>query len=272
MPFNIKDFLKEDIGEGDRTTEWIVPENHRGKAKIFAKEDGVIAGHRYAREVFKALDPELNYKELKRDGEEVKGGEIIAEIEGKTRGILTGERLALNILQRLSGIATLTRKYVKAVEGTKTKILDTRKTTPGLREMEKYAVKVGGGENHRFTLSEMILIKENHITVAGSIREAIRKVKGKGLKVEVEVKNMEELKEAFEEGVDRILLDNWEIDSVKEAVDFVKGRIPLEASGNMTIERAKKFAEAGIDYISVGALTHSFKSLDLSLMLEGEQK
>lgn len=270
MSFHIKNFLKEDIGEGDRTTEWIVPENHRGKAKIITKEKGVIAGHKYAKEVFLTLDFDLNYRELKGDGEEVKEDEIIAEIEGKTRAILTGERVALNILQRLSGIATLTRAYVKAVEGTKAKILDTRKTTPGLREMEKYAVKIGGGENHRFTLSEMILIKENHISVAGSIKEALRRVKGKGLKVEVEVKNMEELKEAVEEGVDRILLDNWKVESINKAVDFVEGRVLIEASGNMTIEKAKKVASAGVDFISVGALTHSFKSLDLSLILEGE--
>lgn len=270
--FKINDFLKEDIGEGDKTTEWIVPENHISKAKIISKEDGVIAGHKYAKEIFKALDNGINYREIKKDGELVKRGEIIAEIEGKTRTILSGERVALNILQRLSGIATLTRKYVKAVEGTKAKILDTRKTTPGLREMEKYAVRMGGGENHRFNLSEMVLIKENHIFVAGSIKEAIRRVKGKGLKVEVEVKNMDELVEAIEEGVDRILLDNWDTEKIKEAVELVRGKVPLEASGNMTIERAKKVAEAGVDYISVGALTHSFKSLDLSLLLEGELK
>lgn len=271
MAFHIKNFLKEDVGEGDRTTELIVPENHRGKAKIIAKEDGVVAGHKFAKEVFLALDSDLNYRELKKDGEEVKKGEIIAEIKGKTRAILTGERVALNILQRLSGIATLTREYVQAVEGTKARILDTRKTTPGLREMEKYAVRVGGGENHRFTLSEMILIKENHISVAGSIKEALRRVKGKGLKVETEVKNMEELKEAIEEGVDSVLLDNWKVESIREAVDFVKGRALIEASGNMTIEKAKMVASAGVDFISVGALTHSFKSLDLSLILEGEQ-
>ncbi len=272
MSFKINDFLKEDIGEGDKTTEWIVPENHKSRAKIISKEDGVIAGHRYAKDIFKALDEGINYREIKKDGEEVKRGETIAEIEGKTRAILTGERVALNILQRLSGIATLTKEYVKGVEETKVKILDTRKTTPGLREMEKYAVRMGGGENHRFNLSEMILIKENHIFVAGSVKEAIRRVKGKGLKVEVEVKNMDELIQAVEEGVDRILLDNWEIESIKEAVEFVKGKIPLEASGNMTIERAKKVATAGVDFISVGALTHSYKSLDLSLILEEELK
>lgn len=269
---NLNDFLKEDIGEGDKTTEWIVPENHRAKAKIVAKEEGIIAGHTYAKEIFKALDNGINYRELKKDGEYVKNGEVVAEVEGKTRAILTGERVALNILQRLSGIATLTREYVKAVNGTKAKILDTRKTTPGLREMEKYAVRIGGGENHRFNLSEMILIKENHIFVAGSIKEAIKRVKGKGLKVEVEVKSMDELIEALEEEVDRILLDNWDTEKIKEAVKLVKGKIPLEASGNMTIERAKDVAKTGVDFISVGALTHSFKSLDISLLLEGEKK
>ncbi len=261
------DFLKEDMGEGDRTTEWIVPEDHKSHAIIIAKQDGVIAGHRYAQGIFKTLDRDMEYNEKKRDGEITKKGDVIAEIKGKTRAILTGERVALNILQRLSGIATLTRDYVDAVEGTKTKILDTRKTTPGLREMEKYAVKVGGGENHRMTLSEMVLIKENHITVAGSIKEAIKRVKGRGLLVEIEVKNMEELKEALDEGVDMVLLDNWDAESTREAVNFIGGRLPVEASGDMTIERAQRVAREGVDYISVGALTHSFKSMNLSLLL-----
>ncbi len=269
MP-DFNDFLKEDIGEGDKTTDWIIPENHRSKAKIIAKEDGIIAGQRYAKEIFKALDNRINYRELKKDGESVKKGEVVAEIEGKTKAILTGERVALNILQRLSGIATLTREYVKAVDGTKAKILDTRKTTPGLREMEKYAVRMGGGENHRFNLSEMVLIKENHIFVAGSVKEAIKRVKGKGLKIEVEVKSMDELIEALEEEVDRILLDNWDTGKIKKAVELVKGKITLEASGNMTIERAREVAKTGVDYISVGALTHSFKSLDISLLLGGD--
>ncbi len=270
MSSTIQAFLKEDLGEGDKTTDWIVPEEHRSKAKIISKEEGVIAGQKYAKEVFRLLDKEINYREIKKDGEPIKKGELVAEIEGKTRAILTGERVALNILQRLSGIATLTREYVKAVEGTKAKILDTRKTTPGLREMEKYAVRKGGGENHRFSLSEMILIKENHISVAGSIVEAIKKVKGKGIMVEVEVKNMEELISALQEGVDRILLDNWDIESTKRAVNLVKGKLPLEASGNMTVERAREVAKAGVDFISVGALTHSFKSLDLTLLIEKE--
>ncbi len=267
MSFNPIEFLKEDLGEGDKTTEWIVDENHISRAVIIAKEEGVIAGQRYAKEIFKTLDPEIEYYEKKKDGENVKKGDVVTEIRGKTRAILTGERVSLNILQRLSGIATMTRRYVEAAKGTKAKILDTRKTTPGIREMEKYAVRVGGGENHRITLSEMVLIKENHITIAGSIKEAIRRVKNKGIPVEIEVKNMEDLKEALAEGVDRILLDNWDIESIKDAVDFVNGRIPLEASGNMTLEKVKKVAEKGVDYISVGALTHSYKSLDLSLLI-----
>jgi nicotinate-nucleotide pyrophosphorylase (carboxylating) len=267
MGFNPYEFLKEDIGEGDRTTEWIVDVNHISRAAIIAKEEGVIAGQKYAGEIFKTLDPEIEYYEQKKDGNTVKKGDVVTEIYGKTRAILTGERVALNILQRLSGIATMTRRYVEAAAGTKAKILDTRKTTPGLRDMEKYAVRVAGGENHRITLSEMVLIKENHIAIAGSIKEAIRRVKDKGIPIEVEVKNMEELKEATLEGVDRILLDNWEVESVKEAVDFLNGRIPLEASGNMTIEKAQGVAKKGVDYISVGALTHSYKSLDLSLLI-----
>ncbi|MCX8110712.1 MAG: carboxylating nicotinate-nucleotide diphosphorylase [Syntrophorhabdaceae bacterium] len=260
-------FLEEDIGEGDRTTQWIVPEDHRSQAIIVAKQDGIIAGHRYAQGIFRVLDNEIEYNEKKADGDLAKKGDAIVEIKGRTRAILTGERVGLNILQRLSGIATLTREYVDAVKGTRAKILDTRKTTPGLREMEKYAVKVGGGENHRMTLSDMVLIKENHITVAGSIREAIRRVKGRGLLVEVEVKNMEELKEALDEGVDRVLIDNWDVQSTGEAVNFIGGMVPVEASGDMTVERARMVAKEGVDYISVGALTHSFKSMNLSLLL-----
>jgi len=267
MSFNPVEFLKEDLGEGDKTTDWIVDENHTSRAIIIAKEEGVIAGQRYAKEIFKTLDPEIGYYEKKTDGENVKNGDVITEIKGKTRAILTGERVALNILQRLSGIATTTKRFVEATKGTKAKILDTRKTTPGLRDMEKYAVRVGGGENHRITLSEMVLIKENHIAIAGSIKEAIKRVKNKGIPIEVEVKNMDELKEAAQEEVDRILLDNWDIESIKEAVDFIDGRIALEASGNMTLEKIQKVAEKGVNYISVGALTHSYKSLDLSLII-----
>jgi len=265
----VENFLKEDIGEGDITTNAIVPENHTSKAIIQAKANGVVAGHIFVREIFKFLDQDIQYQELKQDGEHVTKGDILATIAGKSRAILTGERVALNILQRLSGIATITRSFVEAVEGTGAKILDTRKTSPGLRSMEKYAVRMGGGYNHRLNLSEMALIKENHIALARSIKEAVKRVKSQSnAPIEVEVRNMEELKEAINAGVDRIMLDNWEMESIKQAVLLVHKRIPLEVSGNMTIEKVKKVAKTGVDFISVGAITHSFKSLDMTLLQE----
>jgi nicotinate-nucleotide pyrophosphorylase (carboxylating) len=266
----VEDFLKEDMGEGDMTTDAIVPENHTSKAIILAKADGVVAGHIFAQKVFKFLDRNIQYKELKKDGERVMKGERVAVIVGKSRAILTGERVALNILQRLSGIATLTRSFVEAVEGTGVKILDTRKTSPGLRSMEKFAVRMGGGHNHRLNLSEMALIKENHIAIACSIKEAINRVRSQSnVAIEVEVRNMEELREAMDVKVERIMLDNWDIKSIKHAVSFVNKRIPLEVSGNMTVKKAKAVARTGIDFISVGAITHSFKSLDMTLLQEG---
>jgi len=265
----VENFLKEDIGEGDITTNAIVPENHTSKAIIQAKANGVVAGHIFVREIFKFLDQDIQYQELKQDGEHVTKGDILATIAGKSRAILTGERVALNILQRLSGIATITRSFVEAVEGIGAKILDTRKTSPGLRSMEKYAVRMGGGYNHRLNLSEMALIKENHIALARSIKEAVKRVKSQSnAPIEVEVRNMEELKEAINAGVDRIMLDNWEMESIKQAVFLVHKRIPLEVSGNMTIEKVKKVAKTGVDFISVGAITHSFKSLDMTLLQE----
>lgn len=266
----MEDFLKEDIGTGDVTTDSIVPGDHHSKARIIAKADGIIAGHLYAREVFRILDEDIRYDERKRDGESVVQGDVVTFIEGKTRAILTGERLALNFLQRLSGIATLTSRFVTATGNTGAKILDTRKTGPGLRAMEKYAVRMGGGENHRMTLSEMALIKENHIAIAGSITEAVRRIREKNASVliEVEVKNMGELQEAAVLPVDRIMLDNWDETSMAEAVRCIARRIPLEASGNMTLERVRQVAATGVDFISVGALTHSYSALDLSLLCE----
>jgi nicotinate-nucleotide pyrophosphorylase (carboxylating) len=270
MDIRIEDFLKEDIGKGDVTTNAIVPENHTSKAIIMAKADGIVAGHIFAREIFRFLDRNIHYQELKRDGERVKKGDRLAAIAGRSRAILTGERVALNLLQRLSGIATFTRGFVEAVEGTEVKILDTRKTSPGLRMMEKYAVKMGGGDNHRLNLSEMALIKENHIAIAHSIKEAVKRVRSQSdVPVEVEVRNIEELKEAMEVRVDRIMLDNWNMESIKRAVSVVNKRIPIEVSGNMTIEKAKEVARIGIDFISVGAITHSFKSLDMTLLQQG---
>ena len=269
MPVALREFLLEDTGTEDVTTNAIVPEVHRSKARIIAKADGIIAGHLFASQVFRTLDSEIHYSELKKDGERVQNGDILAVIEGRTRAILTGERVALNILQRLSGIATLTGRFVEAVRDTGTKILDTRKTTPGLREMEKYAVRMGGGHNHRKNLTEMALIKENHISAAGSIKEAVTKVRTRTkVPIEVEVKNMDELRETLKLDVDRIMLDNWGIESTREAVLFVNKEVPLEASGNMTIERVRAVAQTGVDFISVGALTHSFQALDMSLLFE----
>jgi nicotinate-nucleotide pyrophosphorylase (carboxylating) len=266
----IKEFLMEDIGVEDVTTNSIVPPEHRSHAKIIAKEVGVLAGQMFARDIFSFLDTEIIYTEHKKDGDPVHPGDVISEITGQTRAILTGERVALNILQRLSGTASLTRKFVDAVAGTKARILDTRKTTPGMREMEKYAVRMGGGTNHRRDLTEMALIKENHIAVAGSIREAIALVRrASRVPIEVEVRSMEELKEAVSAGADRIMLDNWDTASMKEGVKFVDGRIEIEASGNMTLERVREVAMTGVDLISVGALTHSAGSLDMSLLHEG---
>jgi len=270
MDSKIKDFLKEDMGPGDITTDAIVPEDHSSKAVILAKADGVVAGHGLAREVFRYLDKDIRYEEFKHDGERVIKGDAVAAIAGKSRAILTGERVALNLLQTLSGIATFTRRFVEAVAGTGVKILDTRKTSPGLRSMEKYAVRMGGGFNHRFDLSEMALIKENHIAVAGSITAAVKRVRSRSkVPIEVEVRTMADLKEAVEAGVDRIMLDNWDIASIQEAVSLVQKRIPLEVSGNMTVEKAREAAETGVDFISVGALTHSFTALDMTMLQEG---
>ena len=270
MDVLIEDFLKEDIGRGDVTTDAIVPEDHASKAVVLAKAEGVVAGNGFAREVFRCLDKDIQYEEFKHDGELVIKGDTVVAIAGKSRSILTGERVALNLLQRLSGIATFTRRFVEAVAGTGVKILDTRKTSPGLRSMEKYAVRMGGGFNHRFDLGEMALIKENHIAVAGSITEAVKQVRSKSrVPIEVEVRTIADLKEAVEAGVDRIMLDNWDIASIQEAVSLVHKRIPLEVSGNMTVERAREAAKTGIDFISVGALTHSFTALDMTLLQEG---
>jgi len=270
MSVRIKEFLREDVGIEDITTNSIVPSEHRSNAKIIAKAAGVLAGQRFAQEVFSFLDTQIAYTELKKDGDLLYPGETISIIEGRTRAILTGERVALNILQRLSGTASLTRRFVEAAAGTKARILDTRKTTPGMRTMEKYAVTMGGGVNHRRDLTEMALIKENHIAVAGSISEAVMLVRrASRVPIEVEVRSLDELKAAVEAGVDRIMLDNWDTASMKEAVEFVNGRIPIEASGNMTLERVKEVAMTGVDFISVGALTHSAGSLDMSLLHEG---
>jgi len=266
----IEDFLREDVGTEDVTTNAIVPADHRSRAKIVAKAPGVLAGQGFAKEVFMALDRDIAYREDMNDGDAVSPGDVIATVEGASRAILTAERVALNILQRLSGIATLTRVFVNAASGTKARILDTRKTTPGMRSMEKYAVTMGGGMNHRGTLTEMALIKENHIAVAGSIQLAVKLVRARSrVPIEVEVRTMAELREALEAKVEQIMLDNWDTASMRDAVALVAGRVPLEASGNMTVERIREVAQTGVDLISVGALTHSARALDMSLLHEG---
>lgn len=261
--------LEEDIGQGDVTTNLLIPEDRKSKAYCIAKENFVLAGLPFVHEVFRILDPSILFKTLFNDGSKVKKGNIIAEVSGKTCVILKGERVSLNILQRLSGIATLTNRYVEKTRGLKAKIVDTRKTTPCHRFMEKYAVKVGGGYNHRFGLFDGILIKDNHIKTLGSIKKAVREAK-KGhhlFKIEVEVKNLKELKEAIESGADIIMLDNMSVRDMKEAVKIAKGRVMLEASGNISLENVREVAETGVDLISVGALTHSAPAVDISLKI-----
>ena len=267
----IKLAFAEDIGDGDHTTLCCIPATEMGKSQLIIKEDGVLAGVEMARRVFKAFDPELKMTVFIEDGAEVKKGDIAFVVEGKVQSLLQTERLMLNIMQRMSGIATTTRKYVKQLEGTKTHVLDTRKTTPGMRMIEKEAVRIGGGMNHRIGLFDMILLKDNHVDFAGGISKAINraheylKEKGKNLKIEIEVRNFDELEEALQTGgVDRIMLDNFTPENTREAVRRVSGRVELESSGGITFDTLRDYAECGVDYISVGALTHSVKSLDMS--------
>ena len=268
----IKLAFAEDIGDGDHTTLCCIPETAMGKSRLIVKEDGVLAGVDMAERIFHYFDPELRMEVFIRDGAEVKKGDVAFTVEGKTRSLLQTERLVLNVMQRMSGIATTTRKYVKALEGTKTRVLDTRKTTPGMRMMEKEAVKIGGGVNHRIGLFDMILLKDNHVDFAGGIRQAITrahdylKEKGKNLKIEIEVRNFNELKQALEVGgIDRIMLDNFNTEDTRKAVEMINGRYETESSGGITFETLRSYAECGVDFISVGALTHSVKSLDMSL-------
>ena len=267
----IKLAFAEDIGDGDHTTLCCIPETAMGKSHLIVKEDGVLAGVEMARRIFHDFDPSLKMTVFIPDGSEVKKGDIAFEVEGKVRSLLQTERLMLNVMQRMSGVATTTRKYVKALEGTKTRVLDTRKTTPGMRMMEKEAVRLGGGTNHRIGLFDMILLKDNHVDFAGGIEQAITrahnylKEKGKNLKIEIEVRNFDELEQVLRVGgVDRIMLDNFDIERTKEAVRRVSWRYEIESSGGITFDTLRDYAECGVDYISVGALTHSVKSLDMS--------
>ncbi len=260
--------LAEDIGSGDLTTIGTIDANARCRARIEARAEGVIAGLPVARQVFLALDSRIAFEELTRDGEPVSPGTVVAQLAGSTRAVLAAERTALNFLQRMSGIATLTADYVAAVAGTQARIVDTRKTAPGLRLLDKYAVRIGGGWNHRMGLFDGILIKDNHLRAAGGVGEAVARAREAAhhlVKVEVEVQTLEEVEEAIESGADIILLDNMTPHEVQEAVDLVARRCKVEVSGGVDISTVGRFAECGVDYISVGALTHSAPALDVAL-------
>ena len=259
--------LEEDIGSGDVTTDTIVPANASLRGRIIAKENGVVAGLEIARQVMLSLDQRINFTAKVEDGTKVERGTVLADLHGPARALLTGERIALNFLGRMSGIATLTRKFVDAVSGTEAVILDTRKTAPGLRLTDKLAVRLGGGQNHRTGLFDMVLIKDNHIDFAGSITAAVERVRASGTKLEIEVetRTLDNVREALSLGVERILLDNMSADTMREAVAICDGRAKLEASGNVTLDNVLEVAGTGVDYISVGALTHSPKVFDVSL-------
>jgi nicotinate-nucleotide pyrophosphorylase (carboxylating) len=263
----IRRALEEDIGNGDATTNSIVPETASLKGKIIAKQNGVIAGLDVARAVFIELNKNINFNQFVTDGSEVENKTVIATVEGSARALLTGERTALNFLGRMSGIATLTRQFVQAVSDTDAQILDTRKTAPGLRMLDKKAVLLGGGRNHRTGLFDMILIKDNHIDFAGSIKTAVERARASAskLEIEVEARTLDDVNEALSLGVERILLDNMTIETMKRAVALSSGRAKLEASGNITLQNVSDVARTGVDYISVGALTHSPKVFDVSL-------
>jgi nicotinate-nucleotide pyrophosphorylase (carboxylating) len=257
----------EDIGEGDITTNNFVSSDEIKTARLVAKENGVISGLPVVEMVFRKFDPDFEWKVFCIEGSHVSPGDIIAEFKGNHRALLTGERIALNFLQRMSGIASATNIFVELTKGTKVRILDTRKTLPGFRLLDKYAVRMGGGENHRFGLYDMVMLKDNHIQIAGGISEAVKKIRNRipaGIKVEVETTTIEQVKEALDAGADIIMLDNMSNEMMTEAVELVGGRVKVEASGNMTIDRIADVAKTGIDYISIGALTHSVRALDIS--------
>jgi nicotinate-nucleotide pyrophosphorylase (carboxylating) len=267
----IKTALEEDIGTGDVTTNTIVPVDATLRGRIVAKQDGIVAGLDIAKHVFFTLDERVNFVAKATDGSRVTRRDVLAEVEGPARALLTGERTALNFLGRMSGIATLTRKFVDAIAGTRATIIDTRKTVPGLRMTDKLAVRLGGGENHRTGLFDMVLIKDNHIDFAGSITQAVERVRASGttLEIEVETRTLEDVREALALGVERILLDNMSPDTMREAVTICDGRAKLEASGNVTLDNVLEVAKTGVDYISVGALTHSPAVFDVSLEFVG---
>ncbi|GHA35084.1 nicotinate-nucleotide diphosphorylase (carboxylating) [Salinimicrobium marinum] len=268
----IENAIREDVGPGDHSSLACIPQNATGKAKLLVKDEGILAGVEFAKQVFERVDSSLQMEIVINDGEKIKSKDIVFYVEGSSQSILKAERLVLNAMQRMSAIATKTKTFVDKLEGTKAKILDTRKTTPGIRALEKWAVKIGGGENHRFALYDMIMLKDNHIDFAGGVKPAIRKTldylreNDLDLKIIVEARNMSEIRSILEmEGVHRILIDNFNYEDTKKAVQLIDGKCQTESSGGITLESARKYAECGVDYISSGALTHSVYNLDLSL-------
>ena len=261
----------EDIGDGDHTTLCCIPEDAMGKSRLIIKEDGILAGVEVAKKVFARFDPDMQVEVLIGDGAKVKKGDIAMVVTGRIRSLLQTERLMLNIMQRMSGIATMTNRYVERLKGTHTRVLDTRKTTPGMRMLEKQAVKIGGGVNHRIGLFDMILLKDNHVDFSGGIANAINrchdylKQKGLDLKIEIEVRSFDEIRQVMEVGgVDRIMLDNFSVEDTRKAVEMIAGKYETESSGGITFDTIRDYAECGVDFISVGALTHSVKGLDMS--------
>ena len=263
--------FSEDIGDGDHTTLCCIPEDAMGKSKLLIKEAGVLAGIRIAKEIFHRFDPELQVEVFMEDGARVKPGDVPMVVTGRVRSLLQTERLMLNVMQRMSGIATMTATYVERLEGTRTHVLDTRKTTPGMRMLEKEAVKIGGGMNHRIGLFDMILLKDNHVDFAGGIANALdrcrayQQEKGLNLKVEIEVRSFDEIRQVLEHGgADRIMFDNFSVADTRKAVEMIGGRMETESSGGITLDTIRDYAECGVDFVSVGALTHSVKGLDMS--------
>ena len=264
--------IREDIGDGDHSSLSCIPHDERGRMKLLVKQEGILAGVEVAQRVLKRLDPEVKFEQLLEDGARIKPGDIAFYVEGRLISLLQAERILLNIMQRMSGVATQTAIYVKELEGLKTKVLDTRKTTPGMRVLDKMAVKLGGGENHRIGLFDMVILKDNHIDFAGGILKAIPRVreylkeKGKNIPIEVEVRSLDDIRDVFAAGgCDRIMLDNFTPEMTREAVKLIDGRIEIESSGGITLKNLREYAECGVDFISVGALTHQIKSFDLSL-------
>ncbi len=264
--------IKEDIGDGDHTSLCCIPAEERGRMRLLCKQDGIIAGIEVAQMVLNRLDPEMEFEQLLEDGTRVKVGDVAFYVSGRLQSLLQAERILLNIMQRMSGVATQTAIYADRLEGLKTKVLDTRKTTPGMRVLDKMAVKIGGGENHRIGLFDMILLKDNHIDFAGGVAQALTKCReylartGRNLKIEIEVRTLENIDEVFAAGgADRIMLDNFSLEMTREAVKRIAGRCEIESSGGITLETLRDYAECGVDFVSVGALTHQIKSLDMSL-------